>query len=205
MTKLNDEASEIAIGVAKALCREQEVPPGEWEDCIQEGVYAALVAAKSWKGESLLSTFLYRRVRGAIMDYRAKQQNGGTGGRDARVHLVSLQDDVHGTEDFDGEPLTYEDITSYDTPPAGFGDPLEEILQAEEGTTAPEHVVARLLEGLSEPDRVLIKRHFGLDGPETKQLELALEKDVSQAAISKRIRLILKRLAERAQALGYKL
>jgi RNA polymerase sigma factor (sigma-70 family) len=205
MTKLNEEATEIAIGVAKALCREYEVPPGEWDDCMQEGVFAALSAVRTWRGESQLSTFLYRRVRGAIMDYRSKQQNGGTGGRDAKVNVVSLHDEVHGTEDFDGEPLTYEDITSYDNPPRGYGDPIEELILDEEEAGMPENILERLICSLSEADRVLIKRYFGIDGPEVGQQELAFEEDVSQAAVSKRIQRILSRLAERAVALGYKL
>lgn len=204
MRKLNDEATEIAIGVAKALCREQEVPVGEWEDCIQEGVAAALAATRLWKGQSLLSTFLYRRVRGAIMDYRAKQQNGGTGGRDARVRMLSLYEEVHGKEDFDGEPLTYDDIVAYESPPAGYGDPVDELVRQEDENNGAEEQVARLLAPLSSADRALIMRYFGIDGPEANQRELSLDEDVSQAAISKRIRKILESLRDHAEQIGYK-
>lgn len=203
MKTLQDEATDIALGIGKALCRNHDVTPDEWNDCVQEGVAAALKALPHWKGGALLSTFLYWRVRGAIMDYRAKQQNGGTGGRDARVGLVSLQDEVIGVQDFDGEPMTYEDIMSYDEPPHGLGDPLDELLRVEEEARTPgEPLAEQLLQTLSSADRALIMRYFGISSPEATQAELALTEGITQQSVSERIQRIIKRLSESAKKLG---
>ncbi len=205
MTLPTDEAIEIARRLGRAYCRAKDVPPEQQEDCIQEGITAALSVLPKWNPTSCqLATHLYPWVRGTIMAYRAKQRNGGMGGKDAPVRLVSLQDEVPGAHDFDDEPLTYEDILSYDTPPRGYGDPLTELVRDEEDTDIPANVLERLLGTLSQADRVLIKRYFGMYGPEVTQQELAFEQDTSQAAISKRIQQIISRLAERARSLGYK-
>ncbi len=203
MKTLHEEATDIALGVGKALCRDHEVAPDEWNDCIQEGIAAALKALPHWKGGAQLSTFLFWRVRGAIMDYRAKQQNGGTGGRDAKVGLVSLQDEVIGVQDFDGEPMTYEDIMSYEDPPRGLGDPLDELLKAEEEARIPDESLAeQLLQTLSIADKALIMRYFGIGAPEATQAELALAEGVTQQSVSERIQRIIKRLSENAKKLG---
>lgn len=202
--KSKEEVTEMALGIGRALCREQEIPLIAQEDCLQEGVAAALRALPHWKGRALLSTFLYWRVRGAIMDYRAKQQNGGMGGRDARVNMVSLQDEVPETYDFDGAPLLYEDIICEEDPPRGLGDPLDELLQDEDEARLQEGMLQPLLQTLSAADRSLIVRYFGIDSPEATQEELALEAGMSQPGVSNRIQKILKKLREEAKSRGYK-
>ncbi len=206
MTLPTDEAIEIARRLGRAYCRAKDVPPAQQEDCIQEGITAALSVLPKWNPASCqLATHLYPWVRGTIMAYRAKQRNGGMGGKDAPVRLVSLQDEVPGVHDFDDEPMTYEDVLSYDTPPRGYGDPLSELVREEDDPQVPAELLERLMEALSPADRALIKSYFGIDGPETTQQELAFDQDVSRQAINRRIKQIISRLAERASALGYKL
>lgn len=205
MTPFEKDAIEIAQRLGRVYCRTKDIPLEHHADCIQEGVYVALRVLPKWNPDACkLSTHLYPWVRGAIAAYRAKLQNGGMGGKDAPISLVSLHDEVPGAQDFDDEPLTYEDILSYHTPPRGYGDPMQEAIHNEEDSRIPHNIIERLLESLSEADRVLIKRYFGMDGPETGQLELALDDDVTRQAISKRIQRIIRRLAERAHALGFK-
>ncbi len=200
-----DEAVELATRVGRAYCRDASVPVSLVEDCLQEGILEALRVLPTWNPDKgRLITFLFPWVRGAIGAYLSKQQNGGTGGKDAAPRMISLQDEVRGIEDFDGEPLTYEDIVSYPEPPECLGDPLAELLREEEQQRmVPELAVQDLLDVLSLPDRALIMQYFGIDSPEVTQQELALERDVSQAAISARIRRILTRLHEAATAKGY--
>lgn len=205
MTPFEKEAIEIARRLGRVYCRTKDIPLEHHADCIQEGVLTALRVLPKWNPDTCkLSTHLYPWVRGSIAAYRAKLQNGGMGGKDAPITLVSLCDEVPGAQDFDDEPLMYDDILSYHNPPDGYGDPLQEAINNEEDNKLPHNIIERLLDSLSEADRVLIKRYFGMDGPEVGQFELALDEDVSQAAISKRITRILNRLAERARALGYK-
>ncbi len=190
MSKHQEEALRLAEKFSIGLCRERDYPRGEWDDCVQEGRLAALSALSRWHpSRGTLATFLYRRVRGAIVDYRAKQANGGMGGDHVSVYLVSLQDQVPGIEDFDGDPLTYEDITAYPEPPDGYGDPLAELINAEEAETeTPPVVVERLLTRLSPPERKLLTREFGLGGARSPtQQAMADEAGISQAAMRQRI------------------
>lgn len=205
MLPFEQEAIDIATRLGRAYCRTKDIPLEYHEDCIQEGIETALRVLPKWNPDACkLATHLYPWVRGAIGAYRAKLQNGGMGGKDAPITLVSLHDEVPGAQDFDDEPLTYEDILSYHTPPRGYGDPVQELIHNEEDSSIPHNIIERLLDSLSEADRVLIKRYFGMDGPEAGQLELALEEDVTRQAISRRITRIINRLAERARDLGFK-
>lgn len=205
MTTLRDDAVAIAQRVGRAYCRDLGIPQQYAEDCQNEGIAEALRILGNWDPDKgALITFLYPWIRGAIAAYWSKQQNGGMGGKDASPRLVSLQDEVVGAQDFDGDPLTYDDIVSYTDPPAGYGDPLDELLSQEEEAEYGLHFLPQLLETLSSADRGLIMRYFGMNGPEATQQELALEEDVSQPAISNRIQRILKRLHEAALARGYK-
>lgn len=206
MTALRDDAVAIAQRVGRAYCRDLGIPPQYAEDCQNEGIAEALRVLGQWDPDKgALITFLYPWIRGAISSYWSKQQNGGMGGKDASPRLVSLQDEVVGAHDFDGDPLTYEDIVSYAEPPLGYGDPIEELLNEEEEAGGALQLLPSLLETLSSADRALIVRYFGLGGPEATQQELALEEDVSNQAIGKRIQRILKKLREEYEGGGWKL
>ncbi len=190
MIEHQEEALRLAEKFAIGLCKERDYPREDWNDCLQEGKLAALEALPRWRPASgALTTFLYRRVRGAILNHRAKHANGGMGSKHVSVHLVSLQDQVPGAEDFDGDPLTYEDITAYVDPPAGYGDPLDELIQAEEtASLQPEDDVATLLARLTPAERKLLTREYGLGGFKSPtQQAMADEAGISQPALRTRI------------------
>lgn len=189
MSKHEEEALRLAERFALGLCRERDYPREEWDDCVQEGRLSALEALPRWNvARGSLATFLYQRVRGAITNWRAKQANGGMGSKHVSVHLVSLQDHVPGVEDFDGDPLTYEDITAYADPPDGYGDPLHELITEEERRLpAPPEVVHGLLRRLPPAERKLLILEYlaGKTGP--TQQEMANHAGISQQALRTRI------------------
>ena len=190
MSKHQAEALRLAEKFAAGLCRERDYPRDAWVDCIQEGRLAALASLPRWQpSRSELATFLYRRVRGAVIDYRAKQSNGGLGGKHVSVQLVSLQDEVPGLEDFDGEPLAYEDVVAYSVPPEGFRDPLDELIGAEDAEApTPDERVALLMSGLTKEEEQLLHREYGLSNtPTMTQQQLAAEAGISHQALRMRI------------------
>lgn len=196
MSKNQEEALRLAERFALMLCRERDYPREEWADCMQEGRLAALEALPRWHAtRGSLATFLYRRVRGAITNWRAKQANGGMGSKHVSVRLVSLQDHVPGIEDFDGDPLTYEDITAYADPPEGYGDPLQELAEAEDiRRPEPEDVVQGLLQRLTPAERRLLTNEYGLGGaPSPTQQAMADEEGISQPAMHKQIKQALRK------------
>lgn len=186
MKTLEAQAAEIAVGIGTVFCKTQDVPLSEREDCIQAGVLAALTALTHWKRGAKLSTFLYPRIRGAIRDYRAVSANRGMGSKHARVAIVSLHDEVPHAHDFDGDPLRYEDVLSYEEPPNGLDDPLVENIRAEQ--PSPEDLLVRT-PGLTRVERTSIRGVYGLGGTKARtQTQVARRRGVSTAAVGGALR-----------------
>lgn len=183
MTK--DEIVKYARGYALEFCREHGVNEQDADDYIQEGVTSALASASS--KATVQKTLLYQRVRGAIMNYHKRWINGGVGGRDAPpIEHVYLADTLPGGQDDDGDPLTYEDIIAYDTPPNGYGTPDDE-----RDTLHATQQVKRLLPLLDREDRELM--YFLYFGGKTMQ-DVATIYKITRQSVQERHRRVLKKL-----------
>lgn len=183
MTK--DEIAKHARGYAIEFCREHGVNEQDADDYIQEGITAALLTAQG--KERVQKALLYQRVRGAIMNYHKRWTNGGIGGRDAPAfEHVYLADTIPGTSDDDGDPVTYEDVTSYEDPPNGYDEPEKEM-----ETLRAKQRIQKLLPLLNREDRELV--HFLYFSDKTQQ-EVATIYDITQQSVQERQQRILKKL-----------
>ena len=183
MTK--DEIAKHARGYAIEFCREHGVNEQAADDYIQEGILGAL----EYTGgkEQVLKEFIRTTVRGVIMDFHKKWTRGGIGGKDAPpFEHVYLADAIPSATDDDGDPMTYEDITTYEDPPNGYDAPDEEL----EAMRAKQRI-QKLLPLLSREDRELT--HFLYFSDKT-QKEVAVIYNVTQQAIQQREARVLKKL-----------
>lgn len=188
MTK--DEIAKHARGYAIEFCREHGVNEQDADDYIQEGILGALGACAG--KEQVLKEFIRTRARGAILDYHKKWSNGGIGGKDAPpFEHVYLADAIPGSMDDDGDPMTYEDITTYEDPPNGYAEPSEEL-----ETVRAKQWIQKLLPLLNREDRELI--HFLYFSDKTQQ-EVADIYEVNQSTIARREEKVLAKLRLIAQ------
>ena len=183
MTK--DEIAKHARGYAIEFCREHGVNEQDADDYIQEGILGALEYTEG--KAQVLKEFIRTTVRGVIMNYHKRWTKGGIGGRDApAIEHVYLADAIPGALDDDGDPMTYEDITSYEDPPDGYGAPDEEL-----ETLRAKQRIQKLLPLLNREDRELV--HFLYFSDKTQQ-EVADIYEVNQSTIARREEKVLARL-----------
>jgi DNA-directed RNA polymerase sigma subunit (sigma70/sigma32) len=151
----------VARQVVDSLIRSGRVPPHMEADVRQAAYLAAGLAVRTWRPlEATLSACLTSHIRGAVRGVLSKEQP-----------TSSLHEDA-------AEGETRLDALSYDDPPEGFGDPLEEAarLQAEER-------VREALAGLrSFRDRHILTAVYGLSG----QRPMTLDEYAGRERISRR-------------------
>jgi len=154
------------------------------EDLVQEAVATAGEAIRTWDPiEGAFSTWIVAAVRGAILQYIAREAGGIQAAHLYRSTSFSWDDELF--ESINESHLTYEHT------PEGYADPSIEAEQLQQ-----QDRVSGLLGQLRSPeDQDMLTRLYGLDCEAMTQSEYAFERGVSLSTVKKRLASTLEYLA----------
>lgn len=148
------EASRVVAQTMRRLCNDGTLPTVDYDDmdAHQDALIAAIKAVPRWKPEKgPLAGWLYPRIRGALLDYAATQDNLGIGSKHASVTRVSL-DDPSDIEDY-AQGLPTEALEALQAIPLGETLSYEDDLAYRPERLAIGRAVRRGLHSLSDWDR----------------------------------------------------
>lgn len=163
----------------------------EDSDIMQEGYLAALQAIASHKPDKgALSTHIVPRVRGAILDYVAKERNAGMASKRIQLNVVSLNTEVMDNQIEDYVVAEYEfgstllctlsyDDSIFEHHPPCFRNPETRVYHEQ---------IAKRIGILAEPFRSTVVRFFGLEGKSAlRASEIAEEDGTSVTTVINRL------------------
>lgn len=151
------------------------------DDLMQEAYLAAWEALPRWNAfEGGLQTWVRENVRGAVLKARTRESSGMIGGRDNGPLVVSMHGespDDDGGDDEQGVLAGHEAAMVYKDPPAGFGDPADEV----------DDLVTDLLNRVPKKYQDMVRRLCGIGVPQETQEQYAHTAGITQQAVAMRL------------------